>query len=74
MNVAQKFGLVLRQARIEAKLSQVELAERSGYDRAFIGRLERGERQPTITTMFDLADTLGISATEMIKKVERRLR
>jgi transcriptional regulator with XRE-family HTH domain len=47
-------GLVLRQARAEAGLSQAELARRAGTSQAAISNIERGLRQPTV----DLVDRL----------------
>lgn len=74
MNVSRAFGLVLKQLRTKAELTQEELAAKSGYSREFISMLELGKRQPSLTTTFDLATTFGMSGTEFVKRVERRLR
>lgn len=71
MDVARACGLVLRELREELGISQVELSERAGYDRSYIGRVERGENSPTITTVFVLAETLGASPVDVVKKIER---
>ena len=70
----EKFGKVLRDLRIESKLSQEKLAELSGLDRTYISLLERGLRQPTITTIFDLSTALNIPASTIIKAVEDSLK
>lgn len=62
---------MLRELREELGISQVELSERAGYDRSYIGRVERGENSPTITTVFVLAETLGASPVDVVKKIER---
>jgi transcriptional regulator with XRE-family HTH domain len=55
-------------------MSQEELAFASGIDRTFVSRLERGVRQPTITTLFALGSALGISAEELVCQTAQRLR
>jgi len=64
------FGGVLQRHRGKAALTQEELAFRAGIDRTFVSRLERGIRQPTITTLIGLAEAMGISATELVKETE----
>ena len=67
------FGQILRKLRIESKLTQSELAGRSDLDRTFISLLERGERQPTLSSIFKLAHALNVSPVTIIQKVEREL-
>jgi len=64
------FGGVLQRHRRRAALTEEELAFRAGIDRTFVSRLERGIRQPTITTLIGLAEAMGISATELVKDTE----
>lgn len=73
MNVIVAYGIVLRKHRTEANLSQEKLALKCNLDRTFIGMLERGERQPTISTLFSIADNLNISASNFIEEVEQLL-
>lgn len=64
------FGSILKRHRTLANVSQEELAFRAGVDRTYISRLERGVRQPTITTLIGLGAALGTSATELVKETE----
>src|SRR5215472_13687801 len=64
------FGRVLREARVNHRLSQEELAARSGYHRTYIGQLERGEKSPSLRTLFALAGTLNVSPAEIIQGVQ----
>lgn len=64
------FGGILQRRRGRAGISQEELAHRAEIDRTFVSRLERGIRQPTITTLIDLADALGTSAADLVKEIE----
>jgi transcriptional regulator with XRE-family HTH domain len=68
------FGRVLQEIRKERGLSQEALGHDSGYHRTYISFLERGKKNPTLSTVFDLAETLRMPAWEMIRKVEARLK
>lgn len=52
-------------------LSQEELAARAGYHRTYIGQLERGEKSPSLRTLFNLSATLQVSPSALIRRVER---
>jgi transcriptional regulator with XRE-family HTH domain len=52
-------GTLIRQARMRAGLSQVELSRRSGKDRAQIARWERDVVQPSLETLRDLLRACG---------------
>jgi transcriptional regulator with XRE-family HTH domain len=65
------FGRVLRDVRKSRSLSQEELGAKSGYHRTYIGQLERGEKSPSLRTIFDLAKTLQVTPSGMVSDVER---
>ncbi len=65
-----QFGKVLQGMRRDANLSQEKLAELAGYDRTYISLLERGLRQPTLTTLFNIAKALNVTASFIVKAVE----
>ncbi len=65
------FGVVLRSLRTKAELSQEELALESDLDRSFISLLERGLRQPTLKTIFQLVDALDVSFTDFANQLDR---
>ena len=52
-------GTLIRQARTRAGLSQVQLAERSGKDRAQIARWERDVVKPSLETLRELLQACG---------------
>jgi len=72
--IIEIFGKVLREIREENNLSQEKLAEYCDLDRTYISLLERGLRQPTITTIFKLAKALSISPSALIEKVEHQIK
>jgi len=68
--IIKVFGQVLRELRIEKKISQEKLAEYCELDRTYISLLERGLRQPTLTTLFRISKALDLKPSEMVSKVE----
>jgi len=60
MDLATSFGSAVRRHRELLRLSQEDLADRSGLDRTYISGVERGIRNPTLQVMQRLADALGI--------------
>ncbi len=54
------FGKHLRETRLAKDLTCEKLEELTGIDAKQISRLERGERSPTLTTIFYLAEGLGV--------------
>jgi transcriptional regulator with XRE-family HTH domain len=70
-DISAIFGEVLHRYRSERDISQEELAFEAGVDRTFISRLERGVRQPTITTLIGLGQALNVSAADMVKEAEK---
>ena len=70
-NISRIFGSVLRRYRSERGITQEELAFQAGVDRTFVYRLERGLRQPTITTLIGMSRALGVSATDLVGDMEK---
>ncbi len=68
MTPAQAFGKVLKHARKTNGSSQEQLALNCDLDRTFISLLERGQRQPTLTSILSIAKTLQTPADELIKQ------
>jgi transcriptional regulator with XRE-family HTH domain len=56
-------------AALRGDLSVLELSRRSGVARNTIAALERGEGNPTIDTLYALADALGVALSDLL--VER---
>jgi transcriptional regulator with XRE-family HTH domain len=68
------FGRVLQQIRAERGLSQEVLGFESGYHRTYISFLERGKKSPSLSTIMDLAETLCVPASEILRRVESLLK
>lgn len=73
LNLQIWFGIVLREQRKKLSITQDELAHRSNLDRTFVGLLERGQRKPSLDTIFALSRGLGIRPSELIAEVEKKI-
>lgn len=63
MNEAALFGRLLRATRKAHKLSLGQLAEKAGTDPKHLGRIERGEKQPSFKLIIELAKAMNVSAS-----------
>lgn len=72
-NIAIAFGRVIRKLRKQKGLSQEELGFESDLQRIYVSKLELGQQQPSITTIFKLAKGLDCTPTELIYKTEEEL-
>lgn len=59
-DVRRMVGRNVRRLRIAAGLSQAQLAERMGVDRAYVSGLELGQRNPTVLSLWHLAQALEV--------------
>lgn len=57
--------------RIERGLTQEQVEERSGFSQWYISSLERGRRNPTIISLYELANALGVTVADLIAESER---
>src|SRR5690554_2447338 len=60
------FGAKLKQIRTVKKISQEELAFRSGLHRTYISSVERGERNISIINIKKIADALNIEPQDLL--------
>ena len=65
-DLLETFGLHLRKLRQERKMSQIDLAYKGGFDRNYIGMLERGERNPSLKNIKRIAQALEITLVELV--------
>ncbi|WP_299940588.1 helix-turn-helix transcriptional regulator [uncultured Nitratireductor sp.] len=68
MDVQELVGWNLRRLRVERKISQDELALIANVERAYVGYLERGRRNPTIATLDRLAAALDVHISQLFAK------
>lgn len=71
--VALALGATLRRCRQSAGIAQDVLPILAQVDRGFYGRLERGEKQPTLSVLLRIAKALGTTGAELVAEAERQL-
>ncbi|RXH03573.1 helix-turn-helix transcriptional regulator [Bradyrhizobium vignae] len=59
-DAAVLLGQLLRKARIERKMSTVNVAERAGISRGLLRRIEAGDPRSTIGAVFEVAAIVGV--------------
>ncbi len=60
-------GSRLRTLRRERGWRLEDLAERTGLSKAYLSRLESGERQPSLTALFGMARAYGVSFSALFE-------
>ena len=67
MDMRKLVGRNAARIRKERGLTQEQLAERSGLSQQYLSGLERGQRNPTIVTLYELAEALSVSHVELVR-------
>ena len=60
----------LRRIRMEKKMSLELLAEQTGVSKSMLGQIERGESNPTVTTIGKIMEGLRVSFEDLVKEKE----
>lgn len=63
--IIMKFGQKVREERQKTGLSQEELAAKAGVHRTYVGMIERGEKNITLTNIHKVAQALDITISEL---------
>lgn len=64
---AKKLGENLKKIRMEKGITQSSIARRLGVDRSFVSNIENGKTNPTLSTITNLAKSLGVATSELLK-------
>ncbi len=70
-NILLIFGKRVKFLRKQKKLSQEELAYRTGLHRTYIGAVERGERNISLKNIAKLAEAFGINIAELFQEQDQ---
>ena len=67
MTTASQFGALLRSVRKSRKLKIWQVAEKVDIEVKHLGRIERGERQPSFDLIISLAKCLNVSPSQFFE-------
>lgn len=62
-----KLGVRVRQQRVLNRLTQEQLAEKTGVSCSFIGHIERGEKKASVETVVALCNAMDISPSVLLQ-------
>ncbi len=68
---AQTLGEVLKQHRIDCKMTQEFIAETLGVSRQAVSKWESGASDPSTTNLMALAKLFGVAAEDLLKEVKK---
>ncbi len=66
-------GNVIAYFRKKKKLSQEVLSGLADIGRTHLSAIERGERKPTLETLYRISCALNVSMSEIVKEIENRI-
>ena len=68
-DILERFGQRVRELRKQQGYSQEGFAAACGLDRTYIGGIERGERNVALRNIETIAQTLGITLSELMEEL-----
>ena len=70
-DIRERFGFAIKARREDLKLTQEDLAHRSGIHRTYLSDVERGARNLSLINIERLANALALSMSELFRLVDR---
>jgi transcriptional regulator with XRE-family HTH domain len=70
----EKLQNLLKKSRIDAGLSQVELAKKLGRQQSFVSKYESGERRLDVVELREICQALKIQLPIFAKRFEKSLK
>ena len=66
-NPAKKLGENIRRIRLAKDMTQGDLCRKLELDRSYMSNVESGKKNPTLSTITNIAKALGVSIDELLK-------
>lgn len=70
MDMRRLVGENVRRIRQDRGLTQEQFADLSGFSQQYLSGLERGRRNPTVVTLFELATALEATPVDLLAPIE----
>jgi transcriptional regulator with XRE-family HTH domain len=67
MDMRELVGRNFARLRRAKGLTQEQVEERSGFSQQYISSLERGKRNPTVITLYELSQAIGVSHIDLVR-------
>lgn len=67
--MSQKLQETLKQMRVEAGLTQRELAKKLGREHSFVARIEQGERRVDLVEFYFICEACGAKPEKILKNI-----
>ena len=71
LSLAHRFGAVVRELRLAKGYTQEAFADRCGFFRTYLSRVETGWANPTLNAIEVIATALDLSITELFRQAEK---
>ena len=71
MDMRALVGRNFARIRREKGLTQEQVEASSGFSQQYLSGLERGKRNPTVITLYELAQALGVSHVELVEEKDK---
>lgn len=72
MDMRTLVGQNVKRIRLRMGLTQEQFAVKSGFSQQYLSTLERGRRNPSIVTLYELASALGVSHMELVRPQKKK--
>lgn len=67
MDIRMVIGINARALRLAKGLTQAQVAQRLGVDRAHVSALEMGQRNPTAVSLWEIAQALEATVSDLVR-------
>ena len=64
MNIKKQIGSKLKKNRVKAKFTQQQVADKVGISLKYLDRIEKGEANPSMTIIYNIAEVLDVSTSD----------
>lgn len=64
-------GVVIRQLRLERRLSQEVVSGLAGIARSHLAMIETGSKQPNLETLWRIANALNLKPHDLVERIEK---
>ena len=68
MDMRRLVGINVKRLRLGKGLTQEQYAVKSGLAQQYVSDLENGKKNPTLSTLHQIAEGLGVEVVELVQK------